>query len=120
MAADSHSAPVPFRVPAPADYLVTVLAALDTVTLEALAAAAIELLDQRAGDCDVEEDDPSGDALDERGEHPSDDGCTVLTILPVYGDDQTAGPVNGRAAFEAHLAADEALHGPDIAWAAAA
>lgn len=120
MAAESYYASVsPRPYPHAAD-LTAVLARLDTATLETVAAAAIDILDERAGDPDLEDDDPAGDALDEHGEHPSDDGCTILAIKPIWGTDQTAGPVNGRAAIAAHLEEDEARNGSAVGWAVAA
>ena len=50
------------------------------------------------GDCDLEDDDPAGDGLDERGECLTDDGSEMLSTLPLYGLDQSAGPVNEREA----------------------
>jgi hypothetical protein len=58
----------------------------------------IALLDIADGDFDLEEDDPAGDALDERGECLTDDGTEMLSTLPLYGLDQSAGPVNEREA----------------------
>lgn len=50
---------------------------------------------------DLEDDDPAGDALDEHGECPTDDGTQLLGTLPLYAADQTAGPINERAAVTA-------------------
>lgn len=120
MAAESHSASASPRPHVHVADLTAVLARLDTATLEAVAAAVIDILDTRAGDSDLEDDDPAGDALDEHGEHPSDDGCTILAIRPIWGADQTAGPVNVRAAIAAHLEEDEARNRPAAGWAVAA
>jgi len=85
------------------------LSTLATADLQAIAETAIDLLDQRAGDCDLEDDDPAGDTLDEHGEHPADDASTILAIRPVYGSDQSLGPINGRAAYQAHQAKELGL-----------
>ncbi len=58
----------------------------------------IALLDLADGDCDVEDDDPAGDGLDERGECLTDDGSEMLRTFPLYGLDQSAGPVNEQEA----------------------
>ena len=66
----------------------------------------IELLDLAAGDVDLEDDDPAGDYLD------TCEGEVLLKVLPLYGPDQTKGPINEVAACHAHKlserAADEA------------
>lgn len=69
------------------------LADLDTAALEAIATAAIDILDLRTGDCDLEDDDPCGHALD-AGEHPTDDGRSYAAVGPRYGIDQSRGPIN--------------------------
>lgn len=114
MALQSHPAAPPIDIGA-------LLSTLHTADLEAIAAAAIDLLDARAGDCDLEDDDPAGDPLDVDGEHPSDDGRTIVATMPAYGLDQSAGPINIRAAFQAHQAEDLGLvRSPRGTWAIAA
>ena len=66
--------------------------------LETLIEAAIALLDAADGDTDLEDDDPAGDYLDERGEAPTDNGAKLLPMLPRYGRNQTRGPLNEKAA----------------------
>lgn len=89
--------------------LAGLLASLHTTDLKAIAATAIDLLDARAGDCDLEDDDPAGDPLDELGEHPADDATPISAIKAVYGADQSAGPINVRAAYQAHQAKERGL-----------
>lgn len=50
---------------------------------------------------DMEDDDPAGDSLDERGEAEDwrPDGAKLP--LPVFAVDQTTGPLNGKAAYQA-------------------
>lgn len=61
----------------------------------------ITLLDAADGDCDLEDDDPAGDTLD-LGEAPDPAGNELLSILPVYGIDQSLGPINEREAIREH------------------
>ena len=90
------SQPAPISAP-PATAISALLANLDTIDLETIASAAIDILDARAGDADLEDDDPCGDALD-RGEHSSDDGRAISGLRLRYGQDQSRGPlVNGGA-----------------------
>jgi hypothetical protein len=60
----------------------------------------IALLDLADGDWDAEDDDPAGDPLDERGEEPASCGRELLTMMPIYGSDQTRGPINKEAALQ--------------------
>ena len=62
----------------------------------------IELLDLAAGDVDLEDDDPAGDYLD------TCEGEVLLKVLPLYGPDQTKGPINEVAACHAHKLAERA------------
>lgn len=62
----------------------------------------IASLDLADGDCDLEDDDPSGDHLDIFGEPSSDDGATLLPLRPIYGDDQRRGPINELEARRAY------------------
>ncbi|SNT06209.1 hypothetical protein SAMN06295912_13545 [Sphingomonas laterariae] len=96
---------------------------LDRHRLEGVAEMAISLLDAIDGDPDIE---PNGDELDgtaaeddfvdqnwawrcEPGCPVADPDCDVGVLLPRYGTDQTAGPVNEEEAVrewqEAELAA---------------
>jgi hypothetical protein len=79
-----------------------VLSSLGSAHLSAIAEAAIFLLDQRSGDCDLEDDDPAGDPLDIFGEFQSDDGREMFAMMPKYGADQTLGPINEAEARRAH------------------
>lgn len=54
---------------------------------------------------DIEDDDPSGDTLELRGEAPSDDGRDIYSTLPLYAVDQSEGLINDRVAFRAHMLA---------------
>lgn len=89
--------------------LAGLLATLHTADLKAIAATAIDLLDERAGDCDLEDDDPAGDPLDIDGEHPCDDATSILAMRPVCGLDQSLGPLNGRVAYQEHQAKELGL-----------
>ncbi|MEH3046153.1 hypothetical protein [Sphingomonas adhaesiva] len=102
MALQSHPAAPPIDIGA-------LLSTLHTADLKAIAATAIDLLDARAGDCDLEDDDPAGDPLDIDGEHPCDDASTILAMRPVYGADQSLGPVNGLVAYQEHQAEELGL-----------
>lgn len=62
---------------------------------------AIALLDAADGEIDLEDDDPSGDPLDEHGEHPTDTAQVLLPTRPRYGVDQSKGPINEREAHRA-------------------
>lgn len=53
--------------------------------------------------------DPGGDPLDERGEAPTDDGRAMLSVRPLYGSDQTLGPVNEVEAVAEHRAEELGL-----------
>ena len=86
-----------------------VLARLYSADLRLIVTRGIEILDQRAGDCDLEDDDPAGDTLDEHGEHPAEDATTILGTKPQYGLDQSRGPVNSRTAYQAHQAEELGL-----------
>lgn len=68
----------------------------------------IARLDRADGDPDLEDDDPAGDTLDEHGEAPTEDGTEHLGVLPLYGLDQSLGPINER---EAHRARARELYG---------
>lgn len=54
---------------------------------------------------DLEDDDPSGDTLDEHGESPSDDWRGFLPDKPIYGINQEGEPLNFRSANRAHYRA---------------
>lgn len=71
------------------------------------ATALIARLDRIDADCDMEDDDPAGDVLDERGEAPSDDGTRILTMPPLYSVNQCRGPMNHTGAVQAYLIAQE-------------
>lgn len=107
----------------PLDLLLSAIPSLPRPSLERLTARMIEVLDTMDGDPDLElngdeldgslgEDDfhnasttpwtgpgcpisdPGGDTLDEHGECPSDDGTPLLQPRPIYGPDQSTGPIN--------------------------
>ena len=97
---------VPFHeFSAPPPSVMAALATLGTAHLSAIAEAAISILDQRAGDCDLEEDDHSGDPLD-FNEAPTDDARPLSRIMPIYGCSQVDGPLNSADAsrYDAVLA----------------
>lgn len=61
----------------------------------------IALLDTFDGDCDIEDDDPQGQA-DEDCVNMAIQGHTDdwVELLPKYGDDQTKGPTNSVSAYQ--------------------
>lgn len=67
----------------------------------------IARLDSMDEDCDLEDDDPAGDFLDERGEAPSDDGSRILPDRPVYRMNQARVPLNRANAIERYLSDQE-------------
>lgn len=67
----------------------------------------IARLDSMDSDCDLEDDDPAGDFLDERGEAPSDDGSRILPDWPAYRINQARGPVNHASAVGRYLSDEE-------------
>ena len=109
--------PVP-RIPASRNSMAALFARLDADALAAIAEAAINELDKREPDSDIElngdEMDGSGGAEDEFQRHninflaypgcpvsdPGGDGDDNAQRLPVpiYGDDQSRGPIGFREA----------------------
>lgn len=69
------------------------LSALDRCVIERQIEDLIALLDQIDGDCDLEDDELHDDPLD-LGE-PRE----FAMMLPVYGTDQSRGPVNEREVY---------------------
>lgn len=65
----------------------------------------IARLDRTDGEPDLEDDDPAGDPLEMYGEAASDDGQPLMATLPLYGVDQSTGPINEHAAARAYRAA---------------
>ncbi|MBV9840229.1 MAG: hypothetical protein JOY99_01620 [Sphingomonadaceae bacterium] len=65
--------------------------------------AMIDRMDEMDGDCDIEDDDPAGDPLDagefEAGSHPND---VLVKTRPIYGVDQSLGPINQDDAWQEH------------------
>lgn len=72
------------------------LTALDRKAVERQIEELIELLDTLDGDPDLEEDELHEDPLD-LGE-----ATNIMETVPIYGLDQSAGPLNERAAYAAH------------------
>jgi hypothetical protein len=69
--------------------------------LELLSEAIITILDMMDGDPDREEDDDSGGNVEDGGELVNEDGVgDILSAKPVYGIDQTKGPLNGATAYQ--------------------
>lgn len=106
------------RVPPGRDSLATHFARLTSEDLSAIATIAIDELDKRDPDTDVEAngDELDGSASEEDFGHQGENwkgepGCPlsdpggeqheVLAMLPIYGDDQSLGPINERAALRA-------------------
>lgn len=56
----------------------------------------ISLLDRMDGDVDLEPEIDGG--FEELGEASSNDGAEILPVRPIWGEDQTAEPVNYQAA----------------------
>lgn len=75
------------------------LTALDRKAVERQIEELIELLDTLDGDPDLEEDELHEDPLD-LGEPDN-----FMETPPIYGLDQSKGPVNERAAYDAHMRA---------------
>lgn len=90
---------IPFA--APAANPAYILSTMDRYQIEALIEAAIAWVDDLDGDPDLEDDDPAGDGLDERGEVEDWRPDGVVLPMPVYGVDQTRGPINEREASRA-------------------
>lgn len=73
------------------------LSSRDRATVERQIEALIDLLDEMDGDPDMEPD------------HDDYDGCDAgepdmfHRTLPIYGEDQSAGPLNTDAIFEAYV-----------------
>lgn len=77
----------------------------------------IALLDAADGDCDLEDDDPSGDPLDIGGEASSDDGRGLLPTRPIWALNQLGGPSNYRAASREQAAKERGLmRSPTGGW----
>lgn len=77
----------------------------------------IALLDAVDGDCDLEDDDPSGDPLDMGGEASSDDGRGLLPTRPIWALDQSGGPSNYREASREQAAKEMGLvRSPTGGW----
>ena len=89
---------IPFDQLAP---MLRVIPSLPRPVLARLTERLLERLDELDGDPDLEEDDHPGDPLDIHGEHPTDDGQTMLPTKPIYGEDQTLGPINEQDATRA-------------------
>lgn len=70
---------------------------LPPADLATIAELAIDWLDRIGGDCDLEDDDPAGEPLD-FGEAEEWRGV----LKPVYGINQTRGPINEREAVQAY------------------
>jgi len=88
---------------APAIGLATVLARMSRRRLEQLAEAIISHLDALDGDVDMEDDDPAGDDLDSKGEIEDWRPEGIVLPKPLYGLDQSLGPINEREAHNAWL-----------------
>lgn len=69
--------------------------------IEGLIEGLLAMLDTIDGDPDLEDDDPAGSDLD-AGEQ---DGLSDLMPMPVWGIDQSLGPINVEAAGDAYHAA---------------
>jgi len=74
--------------------VISVVPHLSINLLSQLAMCIIDAIDDASQDADVEEDDPSGDPTDEFGE----EFCRISDIAPLYGADQSTGPINFLAA----------------------
>ena len=75
----------------------TRFALINRAAIEAEIERLIGLLDLADGDCDLEEDDPTGDnVLDMEMDEDA------VTLSPIYGEDQSAGPINAVHANQRH------------------
>ncbi|WP_288804621.1 hypothetical protein [uncultured Novosphingobium sp.] len=72
------------------------LTAMDRRAIEAQIESLIELLDQFDGDPDLEPEHEDYDACD------AGEPANFVEMLPVYGLDQSKGPLNEREAIEDH------------------
>ena len=70
---------------------------IERKALEAEIERLIELLDTIDGDCDIEDDDPAFDPGDDREQ---EEWRGIMP--PLYGIDQSAGPINERQAMQRH------------------
>jgi hypothetical protein len=93
----------------PLEAMLSAIPSLPRPILARLTAHLIDRLDELDGDPDVEEDDHSGDPLDLYGESPSEDGSPVLPTKPIYGVDQSRGPINEHHAHRAYRRAEMGL-----------
>ena len=90
-----------------------ILGRFDRAQLEGFISVAIDLLDMADGDPDIEDDDPSGTPLDQ-GEG---DEATIVATKPIYGPDQSTGPINEREAIAEHQAKELGLErSPTGGW----
>jgi len=71
--------------------------------------ARLDRLDSRFED--IEDDDPAGDPLDEYGEAATDTGSTLLPTPPIYGVDQSSGPLNERRAYRTWMRTQQGARG---------
>lgn len=80
------------------------LSALDRKAVERQIEELIALLDTIDGDTDLEEDELHEDPLD------AGEAEEYLATWPIYGPDQSAGPLNEHQACEAHRRSLRANH----------
>jgi len=128
-AIDAH--PHPAAIP-PMPAVARILARYDRRSLEAFLSVAIDLLDTMDGDPDIERNgdendgsfaedeycasffgsfdgpgcpisDPGGGNVEDEGEEEEDGAGQIYATLPVYGVDQSVGPLNEAAAYRAHM-----------------
>lgn len=102
MAASASIAPAGASSPVNFDHFTGLPVNIRRARIEAIVETCIAYLDAIDGDCDLEDDDPSGDPLD-HGElggfvHPE----ILMATLPLYGVDQSRGPINEVEAYRAH------------------
>lgn len=59
----------------------------------------IAVLDAADGDCDLEDDDPAGGAVEDCGEVEDWRPDGIKLLKPVYGIDQSLGPINEEEVY---------------------
>lgn len=89
---------IPFAAPAAKYPLHPLFGRMTRDQIEQLIEAAIAFCDEQDGDTDLEDDDPAGDPLDS-GEDEDWRPEGIRLLKPVYGTDQSLGPINEDETF---------------------
>lgn len=78
----------------PLDAMLAVLPSLPRPLLARLTQRLIDRMDEIDGDPDLEDDDPAGGSADDTGEIEEWQEDGIHMGLPLYGADQSLGPIN--------------------------